>query len=221
MVRFAGCAAAIRNRCRPRLARLSPSTESGSVWSTVITRSGRNGNLPLHPINRQQRYYRPCQRKNQYFSPEKLKFFSLFFIFLFPVSLFSKGFVHFTIISYPCVSFCQGERRREKGLGNRQQAVCHFAPVQATANPLALPSSLRPSTAVRNGICRTSVADTYCSLGCRFAVSRTAGAHLCPSGAVQYGMHCSSFVRAYPSLDFRFAVPATGGAHLRPLGNRQ
>ena len=77
-------------------------------------------------------------------------------------------------------------------------------------------SGLHPSTAVRNGICRTSFADTYCSLGCRFAESAACGAHLCPSTAVQDGMHCTSFVRAYPSPGFRFAESATGGAHLCP-----
>ena len=66
--------------------------------------------------------------------------------------------------------------------------------------------TLHPSGAVRNGICRTSFADTYCSLGCRFAESATGGAHLCPSGAVRDGflnrrIVLTLFLRAEP-LDF-------------------
>ena len=67
-------------------------------------------------------------------------------------------------------------------------------------------SGLHPSTAVRNGICRSSFADTYCSLGCRFAESATGGAHLCPSGAVQDGTFCALLESTYPSPGFRFAA---------------
>ncbi len=95
-----------------------------------------------------------------------------------------------------------------------------------------VPSGLRPSTAVRNGICFTSFADTYCSLGCRFAESATGGAHLCPSGAVRDGVCFTSFAHTYLSLGFRLAafpygeggspqgltdeVTPTGRARLRP-----
>ena len=82
---------------------------------------------------------------------------------------------------------------------------------------------LRPSCAVRDGVCFTSFAYTYLSLGFRFIFAFgecPTGAPftsaLRPSGAVQDGMHRTSFVRAYPSLGFRLAASPTGRARLRP-----
>ncbi len=49
-------------------------------WSAIITRSGQNGNLPLHPINRQQAYYTGIQCILQAFSAPCANFFSPFFV---------------------------------------------------------------------------------------------------------------------------------------------
>ena len=94
----------------------------------------------------------------------------------------------------------------------------------------ALTSALRPSGAVHNGICCTSFADTYCSLGCRFAVSRTAGAHLCPPSFGRSSQwHLLHFVCRYllltglppRSLPLWGAEPAAaGGRNLIRLASR-
>ncbi len=47
-------------------------------WSAIITRSGQNGNLPLHPINRQQAYYTGIPCILQAFSTPCANFFSSF-----------------------------------------------------------------------------------------------------------------------------------------------
>ncbi len=60
--RFAGSAA--NGLLKPAGCRFACGCESVARfpgWSTIITRSGQNGNLPLHPINRQQAYYTGIQ----------------------------------------------------------------------------------------------------------------------------------------------------------------
>ena len=86
--------------------------------------------------------------------------------------------------------------------------------------------TLHPSGAVRDGVCFTSFAHTYLSLGCRFAESATGGAHLCPPRPPSLGRssqwHLLHYVCRYllfTGLPVHFRLrrmPHRGTIHLRP-----
>ena len=79
---------------------------SGSCpgWSAIITRSGLNGNLPLHPINRQQSHYKASERKLQAFLRLFFKFFSSFFELKLAQIPILRGFPGFILSTHPGVS---------------------------------------------------------------------------------------------------------------------
>lgn len=73
-------------------------------WSAIITRSGQNGNLPLHPINRQQAYYTGIQCILQAFSAPFANFFSPFFVRSSPKVRFSYASRRFGMSPFSGVS---------------------------------------------------------------------------------------------------------------------
>ena len=88
--------------------RHGPSPSSGSCpgCSAIITRSGQNGNLPLHRINRQQSYYKAVKMKLQAFFTPFLNFFSDFFHLQSVETVQNRHFRENALSTFPRVSFC-------------------------------------------------------------------------------------------------------------------